>query len=402
MGTSRRRRSAVLALALAAQAALIAGCGGGSDSSSTTTAAQQPRSGEQVRLQKVGDFDQPDYVTQAPGSDDLYVVERQGTVRIVRGGEVVSTPALDIRDRVTSDGEEQGLLSIAFPLDFQSSREVYAYYTGKNQDQYVVGYRVAADGTFDPDSERLILHMADFASNHNGGLLLFGPDGQLYIGTGDGGIANDPQRNGQNTDSLLGKILRVDPHPSSTAATNSAAEQRPYTVRSPGPLGEGARPEICDYGLRNPWRFSFDRGTGALLIGDVGQNTMEEIDYVPARRVCRNNFGWSAFEGTDRLNEDQTAPNAVPPILTYTHDDGGCSVTGGYVVRDRALRSLYGRYLYGDFCEGELRSLEPATPRARDDRSLGLNISSLASFGEDTAGHIYVVSLEGPVYRLVQ
>ncbi len=393
MSRSRRLRSAALALALAAQAAVIAGCGGGSDSSDPSTAAQQPPAGGQVRLEKVGDFDQPDYVTQAPGSDDLYVVERQGSVRIVRGGEVVSTPALDIRDRVTSDGEEQGLLSIAFPPDFQSSREVYAYYTGKDQDQYVVGYRVAADGSFDADSERLILHMADFASNHNGGLLLFGPDGRLYIGTGDGGIANDPHRNGQNTDSLLGKILRIDPRPSAG---------RPYTVPSPGPLGEGARPEICDYGLRNPWRFSFDRGTGALLIGDVGQNTMEEIDYVPAERVCGNNFGWSAFEGTDRFNEDQSAPNAVPPILTYTHAEGGCSVTGGYVVRDRALRSLYGRYLYGDFCEGELRSFVPATPRARDDRSLGLNVSSLSSFGEDNAGHIYVVSLEGPVYRLVQ
>ena len=394
MSTPRRRRSAVLApLALVALVALVVGCGGGSDSSDTSTGAQQPPGGGQVRLEKVGDFDQPDYVTQAPGSDDLYVVERQGSVRIVRGGEIVSTPALDIRDRVTSDGEEQGLLSIAFPPDFQSSREVYAYYTGLNQDQYVVGYRVAADGSFDADSERLTLHMADFASNHNGGLLLFGPDGLLYIGTGDGGIADDPQRNGQNTDSLLGKILRIDPHPSG---------DRPYTVRSPGPLGEGARPEICDYGLRNPWRFSFDRASGALLIGDVGQNTMEEIDYVPADRVCGNNFGWSAFEGNDRFNEDQTAPNAVPPILTYSHDDGGCSVTGGYVVRDRGLPSLYGRYVYGDFCVGELRSLEPATPRARDDRSLGLDVSSLSSFGEDNAGHIYAVSLEGPVYRLVQ
>jgi glucose/arabinose dehydrogenase len=394
MSTPRRRRSAVLALlALVALVALIVGCGGGSDSSDTSTGAQQPPGGGQVRLEKVGDFDQPDYVTQAPGSDDLYVVERQGSVRIVRGGEIVSTPALDIRDRVTSDGEEQGLLSIAFPPDFQSSREVYAYYTGLNQDQYVVGYRVAADGSFDADSERLILHMADFASNHNGGLLLFGPDGLLYIGTGDGGIADDPQRNGQNTDSLLGKILRIDPQPSG---------DRPYTVRSPGPLGEGARPEICDYGLRNPWRFSFDRASGALLIGDVGQNTMEEIDYVPADRVCGNNFGWSAFEGNDRFNEDQTAPNAVPPILTYSHDDGGCSVAGGYVVRDRGLPSLYGRYVYGDFCVGELRSLEPATPRARDDRSLGLEVSSLSSFGEDNAGHIYAVSLEGPVYRLVQ
>jgi len=386
------RRAAPL-FALAALAAALAGCGGGSDSGETSTTAARPAGDGQVRLEKVGDFDQPDYVTQPPGSRDLYVVERQGTVRIVRDGQVLSSPALDIRDRVTSDGEEQGLLSVAFPPDFQTSHQAYAYYTGKDQDQHVVAFTVADDGSFDAESERPILHMDDFASNHNGGLLLFGPDGRLYIGTGDGGIADDPHRNGQNTDSLLGKILRIDPRP---------GDGRPYSVHAPGPLGKGARPEVCDYGLRNPWRFSFDRGSGALLIGDVGQNTVEEVDYVPAERVCGDNFGWSAFEGNDRFNQDQTAPNAAAPILTYSHSEGGCSVTGGYVVRDHSLPSLYGRYVYGDFCEGDLRSLKPATPEARDDRSLGLHVSSLSSFGEDDAGHVYVVSLSGPVYRLAQ
>jgi glucose/arabinose dehydrogenase len=391
MSTRRRRQSAVAAVL--AQAALIAGCGGGSDSDGTTaTAAPQPQGSGQVKLAKVGDFEQPVYITQPPGSEDLYVVEREGTVRIVRDGQVVSTPALDISDRVTADGEEQGFLSIAFPPDFQSSHVVYAYYTGNDEDQHVVGYPVADDGSFDAGSEREILHMEDFASNHNGGLLLFGPDRQLYIGTGDGGIADDPERNGQDTGSLLGKILRIDPRPSGG---------RPYTVSSPGPLGQGARPEICNYGLRNPWRFSFDRGTAALLIGDVGQNTQEEVDYVPAERACGNNFGWSAFEGTNRLNEDQTAPNAVAPILTYGRDEG-CSVTGGYVVRDRSLPALFGRYVYGDFCAGELRSFKPAMPEARDDRSLGLEVPSLSSFGQDNDGHVYAVSLDGPVYRLVQ
>ena len=376
-------------------AALIAGCGGGSDSSGTgSTAVQQTPAGNgQVQLVKVGDFDQPDYITEPPGSADLYVVERQGAVRIVRDGQVVSTPALDITDQVDSDGEEQGLLSVAFPPDFQTSRLVYAYYTGNDQDQHVVGYTVGDDGSFDRSSQRELLHMDDFASNHNGGLLLFGPDRQLYIGTGDGGIADDPKRNGQNIHSLLGKILRIDPRPS---------DGRPYTAPSPGPIGAGALPEICDYGLRNPWRFSFDRATGSLLIGDVGQNTQEEIDYVPAERVCGNNFGWSAFEGTDRFNTDQTAPNAVFPILTYSHAEGGCSVTGGYVVRDRSLPALFGRYVYGDFCVGELRSFKPATPQARDDRPVGLTVPSLSSFGEDNQGHIYVVSLDGPVYRLAQ
>jgi len=391
MRTFGRRRS--LVVSLVAQAALIAGCGGGSDSSNpgTTAASQQPAGNGNVRLEKIGDFDHPDYVTQPPGSRDLYVVEQQGTVRIVRDGEVLSQPALDIRDEVTSGGE-QGLLSVAFPPDFQTSRLAYAYYTGKDEDQHVVGYTVAGDGTFDRDSEREVLHMDDFASNHNGGLLLFGPDRQLYIGTGDGGIADDPERNGQNRESLLGKILRIDPR---------ASGGQPYTVQSPGPLGKGARPEICDYGLRNPWRFSFDRASADLLIADVGQDTEEEIDYVPAERTCGNNFGWSAFEGTNRLNTDQEAPNAVAPILTYGRDEG-CSVTGGYVVRDRSVPALFGRYVYGDYCAGELRSFEPGTPDAHDDRSLGLNVSSLSSFGEDNEGHVYAVSLDGPVYRLAQ
>jgi glucose/arabinose dehydrogenase len=313
-------------------------------------------------------------VTQPPGGEDLYVVEQPGRVRIVRDGRTLPDPALDIADQV-SDSGEQGLLSIEFAPDFQSSRLLYAYFTGNDQDQHVVSYRARDDGTIDPGSARELLRMDDFASNHNGGLLLFGPDRRLYAGTGDGGLAGDPERNGQDRDSLLGKMLIIDP--------------------------ESGRAEICNYGLRNPWRFSFDRETGALVIGDVGQSSQEEIDYVPAERTCGNNFGWSAFEGTNRLNSDQRAPGALAPILTYGRE-GGCSVTGGYVVRDRSLPALYGRYVYGDYCAGDLRSLKPATAKARDDRPVGLNVPSLSSFGEDNAGHVYAVSLDGPVYRLVQ
>ena len=349
-------------------------------------------SAERVTLQKVGDFDQPVYVTQPPGGHDLYVVEQGGTVRIVRGGEVLSKPAIDISDEVTASGE-QGLLSIAFPPDFQRSRVVYAYFTGTDQDQHVVRYSVRPDGTFDEASAREILHMADFAPNHNGGSLVFGPDGYLYIGTGDGGLEGDPHRNGQNLGSLLGKLLRIKP---------STAGGPPYTIPADNPFRNrpGARPAIYSYGLRNPWRFSFDAKTGALIIGDVGQDTLEEVDYVPQGGGRGANFGWSAFEGTDRFNTDQTAPNAVPPIFEYSHDHG-CSITGGYIVRDRTLSALYGRYIYADFCAGDLRSLVPAIPHARDDRSLGLHVSSPSSFGEDEEGHIYVTSLDGPVYRLV-
>jgi glucose/arabinose dehydrogenase len=319
------------------------------------------------------------------------VVERPGRLRIFRDGDVVSEPALDISDQVVAEGE-QGLLSVAFDPDFESSGLLYVYFTGNDQDQHVVEYRAREDGTVEEESARELLHMEDFASNHNGGLLLFGPDGRLYIGTGDGGLAGDPERNGQDRGSLLGKILRIDPTPSGG---------RPYTVPPTGPLGNGARPEICDYGLRNPWRFSFDRGTGALMIADVGESSQEEIDYVGADRTCGNNFGWSAFEGTERVNSDQPAPDAVAPILSYGRDRG-CSVTGGFVVRDPTLPQLNGRYLYGDYCENTLRSLIPATPRAKDDRPLALHVDNLVSFGEDSDGHIYAVSLDGPVYRLVE
>ena len=389
-----------LALTLALSTLALAGCGDDGDSpmepkrtqpETTATQAQQP-SGRGVALEKIGEFDQPDYVAQPPESDDLYVVERPGRIRIVREGRTLDRPALDIADQVSDSGQEQGLLSVAFPPDFQNSRLLYIYFTANDQDQHVVEYRASDDGTVEEGSGREVLRMEDFASNHNGGLLLFGPDpGSLYIGTGDGGLAGDPERNAQDLGSLLGKILRIDPR---------QAGLQPYTPL--GVFGErpGARAEVCNYGLRNPWRFSFDRETGALVIGDVGQDAFEEIDYVPAERTCGNNFGWSAFEGNARFNSDQSAPGAIPPILTYPLDEG-CSVTGGYVVRDPSLPSMTGRYIYGDFCEGQLRSFRPSTGGAVDDKRVGLEVSGLSSFGEDNEGRVYAVSLEGPLYRLV-
>ena len=391
-------------LALAGAVAMaLAGCGDDGDDEPTeaaepaTTAVATGQTGNGdggVRLEKVGDFDQPLYVAQPPDSEDLYVVEKPGRIRLVRGGKVREEPVLDISDEV-SDSGEQGLLSIAFAPDFKESRLLYAYFTDSEEDQQVVEFTMAGDGSsIDPSSRREVLRMDDFASNHNGGLLMFGPDELLYIGTGDGGIANDPERNGQDLGSLLGKLLRIDP---------GASGGRPYSIPAGNPFArtQGARPEVYSYGLRNPWRFSFDRETGALAIGDVGQSSLEEIDYVGPGGGRGANFGWSAFEGDERFNSDQEADGHVPPVLTYGRDEG-CSITGGYVVRDPELPSLQGRYLYGDFCAGLLRSFVPAKGEARDDRPLGLEVPQLSSFGEDGSGRVYATSLEGPVFRLVR
>jgi glucose/arabinose dehydrogenase len=349
-----------------------------------------------VRLEKLGDFDQPLYVTQPPGAgEDLYVVEQTGRVVVVRDGERTERPFLDLSDSVSCCGE-QGLLSIAFSPDYTQSGLAYVDYTDTAGDTRVVEYRRSSEDPLvaDPDSAREVMGVDQPFANHNGGLVLFGPDRLLYVGLGDGGSAGDPDRNGQDLTTLLGKLLRIDPR---------ASEGRPYGVPASNPFTDDpdARPEIYSYGLRNPWRFSFDSRTGDLWIGDVGQDAVEEIDGVERGEGSGANFGWSAFEGNEPFNDDQEAPGHVPPLLTYPLG-GNCAVTGGYVVRDESLRSLYGRYLYADFCAGELRSFtaEPGRP-ARDDRPLGLRIPSLSSFGEDNAGHLYATSLEGAVYRLV-
>ena len=348
-----------------------------------------------VRLTKVGDFEQPLYVTEAPGKPrDLFVVEQTGRVQVLSDGQLQATPFLDLSDEVSCCGE-QGLLSIAFAPDYERSGLVYADYTDRAGDTRVVEYRRSSEDPLavDPDSARVVIRVNQPFPNHNGGLLMFGPDDLLYIGLGDGGSEGDPDRNGQDLGTLLGKILRIDPR---------AKGGRPYSVPASNPFvnRKGARPEIYSYGLRNPWRFSFDRLNGDLSIGDVGQTRFEEVDLVGRDQGNGTNFGWSAYEGFARFNDDQSAPNAVPPVLVYSHAQG-CSITGGYVVRDRSLTSLYGRYLYGDYCSGQLSSF-PAVPdkRATDDRALGLEVHSLSSFGEDDAGHIYATSLDGPVYRL--
>ena len=392
--------------ALALIVLVLVACGGSGDDADgrpSSPAASPAASGESgaasaargVRLRKVADFDAPVYVTSPPGDRARqFVVEQGGRVMVVRDGRKLRTPFLDIRGQVTAGGE-QGMLSIAFPPDYADSGLFYVYFTDNDQNQRIVEYKRASADRADPGSARLVLRMPDRESNHNGGLLLFGPDGLMYVGTGDGGGGGDmhgARGNAQNLGSLLGKILRIDPR---------AGGGRPYQVPGSNPFvgRSGARGEVYSYGLRNPWRFSFDRRTGDLSIGDVGQNAYEEIDSVRRGAGRGANFGWRPFEGRSRYTDGESAPGAIGPVVVRSHSDGNCSITGGVVVRDRSL-SLRGRYLFGDFCRGRIESARLTPGRARDVRNTSLKVSSLSSFGEDAQGRVYVVSLEGPVYRI--
>ena len=347
-------------------------------------------------LQQVGTFANPVFVTSDPNdATRLLVVERRGTIQLVSGG--ATRPFLDITG-LTLSGGEQGLLSMAFAPDFASSGRFYVYYTSRpNGDIQIDEFTASGDAT-DPATRRPVITIPHGqAGNHNGGQLQFGPDGYLYAGTGDGGGGGDQFRNAQNLDSLLGKMIRIDPRPSGGA---------PYSVPSDNPLvGRAGADEIWSWGLRNPYRFSFDRGTGALVIGDVGQGAREEVDYEPQPGAGRgDNFGWSCREGFVAYSTSDPlcsgASGFTDPIYEYSHSNG-CSITGGYVARDPSLGALAGRYVYTDYCQGDIRSLVPGVPRASDDRSEGLRVEGPSSFGEDACGHLYVVSLNGPVYRFV-
>jgi glucose/arabinose dehydrogenase len=395
-----------LAAILTAAALALGACGTDGSGAGSGTASADPTSapsataaaGKGVTLDGVGTFDMPVFVTAPRGERRrIFVVEQGGTIRVVRAGKPQAAPFLDLRKQVLAGGE-QGLLSMAFAPDYARTRRFYVDYTDLGGVQRVVEYRRSRSDPerADAGSARLVLRYDGIEANHNGGLVLFGPDGLLYVGTGDGGGANDQhgsRGNAQDLGRLEGKLLRIDPR---------RRGGRSYTVPSSNPFvgRSGARPEIYSYGLRNPWRFSFDRSTGDLTIGDVGQDAIEEIDFASKGEARGVNYGWRPFEGR-RRNFDEPAPGAVPPVLDLTHKAGNCSVTGGYVVRDPALAALAGRYVYGDYCKGELRSARLAPGSASDDTSLGLKtVAQLSSFGEDALGRVYVISLSGPVYRL--
>jgi glucose/arabinose dehydrogenase len=399
-----------LGVLIAAAALALLGCGGSGDratargpatpspvpdaTASPTPEATPAAARPGLRLQQIGTFDSPLYVTAPPGDRRrLFVVEQGGRVMVVRGGEKVDRPFLDITSRVQSGGE-QGLLSLAFAPDYARSGRFYVYYTDGGGDQRVVEYRRSSVERADHSTARLVLHMPDSEPNHNGGLLLFGPDELLYIGTGDGGGGGDlhgSRGNGQNLGSLLGKILRIDPR---------ARGGRRYTVPRSNPFRgrSGARAEVFTYGLRNPWRFAFDPETGDLVIADVGQNEIEEVS-IAARPGA--NLGWRPFEGRRRYTAGESAPGHVRPVIQRFHANGNCSITGGVVVRDPVLSALRGRYVFGDLCRGRIESARLRGGRARDVRATRLVVEQLSSFGEDASGRAYATSLSGPVYRLV-
>lgn len=395
------RRSAVLSVCVAALLPAVA----------------PGRAGAAVTLAPIGTFDQPVDVAAPPADTTrVFVVEKGGRVIDVRNG--TASTFLDITSRVRSSGNEQGLLSIAFPPDYATSGIFYVYYTAQppggagapGSDLTISAFRRIDDDHADPAGERVVLSIPHRKyDNHNGGQLQFGPDGLLWIGTGDGGDANDSLGNAEQTspayndaaaghDARLGKLLRIDPRPG-----DGCGGACTIPAGNPG----FAQPEIWAYGLRNPWRWSFDRATGDVVIGDVGQDTWEEVDVAPASagRLAGADYGWGTYEGDHPRGSTASAgaPAGITmPVLEKAHaaPDSFSSIAGGYVVRDPALPDLLGRYVYADTYRGDIRAATPGV--WTDDAPTGLHLSTLASFGEDACGRVYAVSLDGPVDRLTQ
>ncbi|HEY6551123.1 MAG TPA: PQQ-dependent sugar dehydrogenase [Solirubrobacterales bacterium] len=393
----RLTASTILCAALALVA--LPACGTAQQHDRTEPAQRHAGS---VALKRIGNFDSPTYVAGAPNLPKLlFVVEQPGTVQIVRDGHKLGHPFLDIRGMVGDDGGERGLLSLAFPPNYAGSGHFYVYYTDNRGNIRVEEFQRRSATRAARSSRRTVIEIPHpVNANHNGGQLQFLGD-LLYFGTGDGGSGGDPPNNAQNKQSLLGKLLRIDPRP---------RDGRPYSVPADNPfVAKAGRDEIYSYGLRNPFRFSFDSSRAAtrIAIADVGQSRFEELDYTTVAAASGANFGWDAFEGVTPYSEengDTPDPGGtIKPIIAYSHsrDGGSCSIIGGYVVGNGGPPSLRGRYVYTDFCSGQLRSLAPHLRRASGDRRLGLDVPSPTSFGEDGGGRIYVCSQEGPVYRLV-
>jgi glucose/arabinose dehydrogenase len=379
----------------------------------------------EVELVEVGRFEEPVYVTSPRDYDLLFVVERKGRVWILAAGERrLRQPFLDISDRVSSKGLEEGLLSLAFAPDYETTGLFYVDYTDLRHRTIVEEYRRSSDpNRADPETARRVLVIPNPTYRHHGGHVLFGPDGYLYVSQGDGGIFHDLTFPSQRLDNLHGKILRIDPRQQG---------RRPYGIPPDNPyVGRPGRDEIWAYGLRNPWRLGFDPASGALVVGDVGQVRIEEIDVAPQAGL---NFGWPCLEGTEPFNPEAptSAPGScedlVPPVLEvlrspaatvepegidptvtrgrprarvrFTPGEGWCSIAPGVVAGEDWLPSLAGRHLYGDFCQPRLRSFRLENGKVVDDRPLGVEVFVLSSLGVDASDRVYATSLSGPVYRL--
>jgi glucose/arabinose dehydrogenase len=384
----RGRPAVTTALVVIAAAMGAAGC-------FSERASGLPAEGSLRAVQVASGLSNPLYLTAPAGDDRLFVVEQSGRVQIIKGGVVLPQPFLDVTARVLSGGE-RGLLSIAFHPLYATNGYVYVSYTDLAGDTRIERYSVrptSADAA-DPTSAQLILSVAQPYANHNGGLVVFGPDGMFYVGLGDGGSGGDPQNNGQNRGTLLGKLLRLD-----------VDGGTPYAIPAGNPfIGQaGARPEIWALGLRNPWRFAFDRVSGLLYVADVGQNQWEEISVVAANRPGVN-YGWRILEGSQCYAAATCNTQGLErPVVEYSHDDG-CSITGGLSYRGSLVPAIVGHYFYSDYCTGFLRSFRYENGQAVDERSWDVgDLGSVLSFGEDGAGELYVLSVlsgNGRVYRL--
>jgi glucose/arabinose dehydrogenase len=364
-------------------------------------ATTQARAEPAAEVISLGNFESPTYITVAPGETDLlFIVERAGVIRLLRNEAPVAQPFLDIRQLVLGrpDGAaagDQGLFSLAFPANYHTTRRFYVAFTLANGALEISEFQRNAASRLraDASTRRVLLTIPHPGSPiHNGGQLQFGPDGLLYISTGDGGVLTPLGEPARRLDNLLGKILRINPTPSGA---------RPYTIPPSNPyVGRGGRDEIYAYGLRNPWRFSFDGNRIAII--DVGENTQEEVNFlgVPAARGV--NFGWPQFEGRAVFDNTRPGPDpATRPMFIYRHDGRTCAIAGGHVVHNASLPALDGRYIYADFCTGRIRSFIPnvATQRAQDDRPAGIILQNLSSFGVGFDGRLYTTQIDGAVSR---
>ena len=364
--TNRMRRIALAAIPLAAFAAFVALRADGESTRS------------QISIVRVASGLTEPVVVTAPKNEpnNVYVVEKVGRVRVIAKGHLRSRPLLDISSLVLDNGE-QGMLGLAFSPKYAKDRHFYVDYTDRNGDARIVEYKSRGLNR-KPRKLRQIFFQKDPYDNHNGGNLVFGPDGYLYTGTGDGGSGGDPENRAQNLRSTFGKLLKFN-----------VGKKRPSPI-------------IVGYGLRNPWRFSFDRANGDLYIGDVGQDSWEELDYTKRGTAGLENYGWRVYEGTHRYQQGQqpSGPGKlVMPIAEYSHSQG-CSVSGGYVYRGASVAAAQGRYFYGDYCSGRIWSLRISGGKATDLRQESLRVSNLTSWGEDARGELYAVSGSGTVYKL--